>query len=352
MKHQMIWALTAFMLLFTSCENDLELDRNSDHNRLALNGYINADSLENELIVSMTDAVHPQPVNLATVEIFVNSEKKAVAKETEYDKGIYKFNCRFQPGDQVKISVTTADGKHHAYVEETIPQPIENFQSAEATFMKEVQYVNNFGSQEVEDLHQIKLNFKDNGATADFYRLSINSYVTSKYTHRGYDNEPQSIFNYYDLKGRNRYICTGDPIMMEGKTFTPSSDIDFFTMNNIPNTQGIFNDILFNGKNGSISVYENYRLFEDQCNDSGYDKTELKHSIYAQVIISSLTPTAYYYLKAVNFRNSPYYDDNSDLTGPVKMPSNVHGGAGMVGFLSSKSIVVTVRGSDPYPGLK
>ena len=65
----------------------------------------------------------------------------------------------------------------------------------------------------------------------------------------------------------------------------------------------------------------------------------------------SFSEAAYYYLKSLNLRESEYYDDYKDLTGPIKLPSNVRGGTGIVGFYTSRSLPVKVFGSDRYPGL-
>ncbi len=352
MKHKIYWALAAIMALCAACENNLPLDSNIDNSRLALNGFIDADSLENELLVSLTDDTKPQPVSHAVVEVSVNGEKRAVASELEYPKGTYRFSCKFQPGEKVRIDVTTSDGEHHAYVEETIPQPIEKIESAEAKLVKNAQFFTNTGFQEVKDMHQFKLSFTDNGTTTDYYRLGIKNYTVFKFTQQSIFRDSTMVsYHYYRPNATNDYICTGDPIMMEGKTFTPSTDIDFATMNNIPNEQGVFNDLLFNGTRCNISVYQSYSLYEDKLYENEYEKTEELYSIYAEVIIYSFTPTAYYYLKAVNFLKSSYYDDNSDLTGPLKLPTNVHGGAGMVGFFTSKSAIIKIKGNDPYPGL-
>jgi len=56
------------------------------------------------------------------------------------------------------------------------------------------------------------------------------------------------------------YIATGDPIIMEGKICTPSTDMGFVSPNNVVNKMGVFNDLLINGQECSISVYSKLLL--------------------------------------------------------------------------------------------
>lgn len=46
--------------------------------------------------------------------------------------------------------------------------------------------------------------------------------------------------------------------------------------------------------------------------------------------LMSITETEYYYLKALNLVDSDAYDET--INEPIKYPSNVHGGTGMVGI--------------------
>ena len=53
------------------------------------------------------------------------------------------------------------------------------------------------------------------------------------------------------------------------------------------------------------------------------------------------TETEYYYLKALNLVDSDAYDET--INEPIKYPSNVHGGTGMVGISTEVSKKVRIR---------
>lgn len=51
--------------------------------------------------------------------------------------------------------------------------------------------------------------------------------------------------------------------------------------------------------------------------------------------LRSITEVEYYYLKALNLVDSDIYDETIDE--PIKYPSNVHGGTGMIGISTEVS---------------
>ena len=55
----------------------------------------------------------------------------------------------------------------------------------------------------------------------------------------------------------------------------------------------------------------------------------------------SITETEYYYLKALNLVDSDVYDET--INEPIRYPSNVHGGTGMVGISTEVSKKVRIR---------
>ena len=55
----------------------------------------------------------------------------------------------------------------------------------------------------------------------------------------------------------------------------------------------------------------------------------------------SITETEYYYLKALNLVDSDAYDET--INEPIKYPSNVHGGIGMIGISTETSKIIHIE---------
>ena len=67
--------------------------------------------------------------------------------------------------------------------------------------------------------------------------------------------------------------------------------------------------------------------------------TNVKMDIIVRLL--SITETEYYYLKALNLVDSDVYDET--INEPLRYPSNVHGGTGMVGVSTEVSKKVRIR---------
>lgn len=57
--------------------------------------------------------------------------------------------------------------------------------------------------------------------------------------------------------------------------------------------------------------------------------------------LRSITEVEYYYLKALNLVDSDIYDETIDE--PIKYPSNVHGGTGMIGISTEVSKKIEIE---------
>ena len=320
-KPGILIALIAILgVIRASCKNEIDLNRKYLKRILALNGYINVDSAENVLSVSWTDELQPILITDATMKITVNGQLRQTLTGSNDISKVYRINTPFAPGDRVRIDVVTADGSGHAYVEETVPLPIEKIDELKVEEVKQVSYYDNRGEKAKSDMYKISVRFRDNPQT-DFYRLTTTIFQTRR-------NSSLNTLEYFKPISFQGFIATGDPVMMEGKPITQSSDEAMNAANggSVVNRYAVFNDLMMGGRDCNISA-------------------DLR------VTVCSFSEAAYYYLKSLNLRESEYYDDYKDLTGPIKLPSNVRGGTGIVGLYTSRSLPVKVFGSDRYPGL-
>ncbi len=348
--------LLPISLLLGSCKNDIDIDLSNVKSQLTLNGYINADSTTNTLYVSLTGIHHPTEVNNATVKVTVNGQLRETVTSTQDNRGNYILNGKLNPGDIVRIDVTTDDGSHHAYIEETVPQPIQKLENITCRIVNDKRVISDFYGTRNEDMYNLKVDITDDAAESNFYHIALKVYTSylmseKKWGENLITQKLMGVQNYYT----EQLYLADDPIIMEGKVLQPSTDLDIASTSNIPNKYGVFNDAIMNGQTNTLSIYNPIGWLNEETDNSCQELNN--PNIYShfqctqkncdlQLILSSYTPSAYYYLKAMNFKESVFYDDNSDLTGPVKLPSNVKGGTGLVGVFTSKALALHLYG--PY----
>lgn len=324
-----------------ACEHDIDIRTDREQPQLSLHGYLSADSAVNHLVVGMTGVSQATIVHQAHVEVYVNGEFREKCK-ADGDTRRYLITTPFRPGDRVRIEVATTDGNHHAYVEETVPQPVGGIKGVKAQLVEEHKFLSEYGyADETADAFELRLTFADNRGTTDFYRLAA-PLVGAMREHRYVGPDGEYMEDIDSVTVPVTFDCTQDPILMEGNTIKPSSDLDMPTVGNVINRYGVFTDKLFRDNEASLCVYLplTFKRSLDVMYDYGTIFTLLEGT--ATVAIESITESEYYYLKALNTSESETYEDNHDLAGPIRLPSNVHGGTGFVGFRASKSIECTL----------
>ena len=75
MKTYIYCCLSVMLFGLSACENELELDTKTASKQLSVNGFINADSTINRLLVSFTGIDHPTIVTDATIKVSVNGNR-------------------------------------------------------------------------------------------------------------------------------------------------------------------------------------------------------------------------------------------------------------------------------------
>lgn len=318
------YGLMMFALLlstFVACTNDVDFNDNNIHEKLIMNAFISADSTNNILCLNMTGRKNAPMVKDGKVEVRVNGELKEVVSAYSYvgrsedDKrdsviytNEYHLNTVFRAGNVVRIDANTSDGQYHAYIEEKVPQPINSAISIDVdttAMQKQVQY---------------KISFDDRVSEKNYYRLVLKSY--SLYDIAG---------NSFRFAATEKYDCSRDIIMMDGQVSMSGDAGDVFGLNYKDNFYGIFPDTRFENKQCALTIYT--------------DKHRAEFAVDVLFQIESITESEYYYLKALNIYSSDNYDDEDPLSGPMKFPSNVRGGAGIVGIHSAAVKVIKLQGN-------
>ena len=308
--------LAAFSLI--SCENELSFNFRENPPKLVMNAFINADSLNNVLFLNLTGRKQAAHVTDATVEIRVNGQLRESLRPLPSQPEQYDPQCRFNitgsfaPGDVVRIDATTDDGEHHAWAEVIVPQrlnPIENIDTATIP-LSEYGYTR--------DYLRYKITFHDRLGEKNYYRIIVDKQTTATN-----DFNTVLLHNY-------KFISREDVVLTDGQP-TTEDDEDNGIFSTARNIYGVFDDSRFKDASYTMTVY-NLPIQEDY---SGHLK-EVRMDVFVRLL--SITETEYYYLKALNIVESDAYDET--LNEPIKYPSNVHGGSGIIGISSeiSKSI--------------
>ncbi len=336
MKHTALYlVLLLASLTVTSCINDLSVDQNAEKDVLVMNGYVAADSTNNTIKIFLTGNQHPIDIKDAIVTINVNGELKETAKtlantiltpegETKEPTNTYLIKTPVKVGDVVRIDAQTADGKYHAWVEETVPQPMEAIEKVDTSTI-----ANPFSSdyKGYPKLTRFNITIKDRPNENNFYQLVIDESLT----YYLYSSQ-QDIFYTYPPNTLSGYTGRNDVVLTDGNPTSGSEDDDAIVpyTQGVENRYGVFDDVRFANSSYTMTVYNNACYYVSIPN----------YTIDAYIRYRSINETAFHYFKALNLYKSDNYDDK--LSGSMKFPSNVHDGTGIIVFSSETNKVIRV----------
>lgn len=304
MEKKNIAFLLGLLFVFTACNNQMPFDINDSPPKLTVNTLMDGNKTENLIFLSLTGRDRTTLVTDAVISVYINNQLKEQITEFDKEKEGFISKSKFDPGDKVRIEVNTIDGKYHAWAEEMVPKPVERIR------IDTMSYTGNY------DFLRIETTFTDDPDEKNYYRLAFfrrdTIYGTSWLT----NNDTIVIIE------SARYLITHEDIVLnEGRT--PIND-DNALVGGIENSQAIFDDSRLNGEyTMAVSCYLSYYL-------SAWNIREERVCRSIEFSLRSITESQYYYLKALNLYHSSSYDEY--LSQPISFPSNVHGGAGMVGF--------------------
>ena len=355
------YILTISLLVFAllSCENDLPFDLGYDPPKLVINSLINANTDENDLYFGLTGREEATlSMEGGTVNVYVNGELKQTIipkyssppelKPSEeywndYWNQWYEWartkpyrvltDVKFSPGDKVRIEATTQDKRHHAWGEEIVPKPLE------ITRMDTMMYTSKIGNSSWENEKRyirLKITFTDTPNEKNYYRLV----AQRENLYSG-----KSVFTLNDTIIKRIYteeiIIKEDVVLTDGR---PVIDDDDNIVSPPKNRCGVFDDSRLNGEY-TMTVSVPYVL----PYGNAYPLNKIENvSATLRVRLLSISETQYYYLRALNIYDSSDYDEA--LNNPIRFPSNIKNGAGILGISSesSKSIYLYDYNPDDY----
>lgn len=320
MKKKLKYLLPAFvaglLLLFAACENEISYNRETFKPELTLNAFINADSLTNRLSLTFTGRTQISPAYGVTVEVAVNGETQEVLETPEPNSGYTSYvdiTTRFRPGDRVRIDARTADGVHHAWVEETVPHPVEILQVD--TF--EIPLIEDPGSYYKFKYLQVKVRFRDRPNEKNYYRLVLEQKHHLTETNDLGEDVVNSTLSY-------GYWTWEDLALTDGRPIFDPDGFDNALFERVTNYYGIFNDNWFKDDEYTLNVKVSF--YEPRYITQEFIPKILNADLTVKLL--TITEAEYSYLTTMNILESDILEEY--LSDPVIIPSNVHGGTGCV----------------------
>lgn len=325
MKTYTFFLWTAVILVSASCENELPFNLKDNPPKLVMNALINADSLTNTLFLNLTGKENYTHLTEATLEVRVNGQLKESLRplplRNENDPQCrFQISGKFAAGEVVRLDAITDDGQYHAWAEVTIPQRPEEIEHIDTLTVPMTQY--GF----TQDYLRYKISIKDRTGENNYYRLIVDKQLSVKDINQETGEPVTYITHRYD------FISREDIVLTDGQP-TTGDDEDNGMFDTVKNIYGVFTDSRFKDTSYTMTVYN--QTGSEYI--SGYQRSG-KVDIVIRLL--SLTETEYYYLKALNYVDSDVYDET--INEPVKYPSNVQGGIGIVGISTEVSKVIHI----------
>lgn len=312
-------------LSIASCENDLPFDFKENPPKLVMNALINADSLTNTVFLNLTGKDNVAHIQDATLEVRVNGELTQQLRPLPIESENVIPQCRFgvtgklSPGDVLRLDALTDDGKYHAWAEVTVPcrpAEIENIDTLTISLTS--------GSYTSSYLRH-KITFSDLPDENNYYRIIMDSRVI--HSRPIYDDPP--VIEWHNFN----FVCREDVVLTDGQPST-EDDEDYGMFDKVKNVYGVFDDSRFKNSPYTMTVHVPKYILQ------GFNIPYLDVKVDIIVHLLSITETEFYYLKALNLIDSDSYDET--INEPIKYPSNVNGGTGIVGVSTEVSKIIHI----------
>ncbi|WP_075602302.1 DUF4249 domain-containing protein [Saccharicrinis aurantiacus] len=326
-----------FVIAFLSCEKTIDYDGSQFGNFMVLNANLNADSLISCGISSSTNLSEPYKfIVIQNAEVKLYKDKEFVTNMVFVDESEYvpDGNEGAQDYYGVDYSVSKYIPEDEVYAIKGAEYTIEVQDKSFAPISASTHILEPANAEivsvdisEDEDYYgwsssYLKMKIKVHDFSGeDYYRIVINSPVII------YNYETGETLLSLQKRPYSGYLESDDPVL----NFNKISENEF---EDVPyNSYGIFNDFLFDGDSYILSL----QLYNESSGLSEVDKQMYLEGI--EVDIQKITKGLYRYYKSVD--ESTYYGDNP-FSEPVKIYSNVEGGAGILGA-STSNILKLVR---------
>jgi hypothetical protein len=349
--------MLSVIVLFASCEKEIEFDKKLIEPKLVVNSFIQQDSLINVSVASSKPIPGTQSefkwIDNATVKLFVDGVEKETLTAFDLEKKPTGFqainfdttffydtsapskrystlNTKAEAGKTYRLEVTHPDFEK-AVCETYIPKsvPILSIDTLTKTIVSQYN---------TSSVLEVKIKFQDTPGEKNYYRLV-------------YRNQLGVLMDDYKTPEANdNFILISDQVVgtsinSDDQLINPKNeDANDLLFSSSTNRYNLFTDELIEGKEYELS----FNLFENYYT-SNYKIPKGGNGEFMRLTIElhSLTREAYLYMRSVAANNSA----DGFFTEPVQVFTNVDNGIGIfAGFSASQKSIS--KGEYPVEGVK
>lgn len=317
------------LILFASCEKEIEFNGEITKPCLVVNSILTPDSLVAAYVTEsrffLDDETSFTEVKNAEVQVFVNG----VFKENMAHQGNGYYQASFTPKEGDKIRLVVSASGYTSVSSETDVQ-------TKTTILQ----VDTIVTTETKSYHSIYTTQKNDGQVITVDTLISEIYKVYNFTVKFKD--PQVEKNYYRIKVREKRTFSNGTINYENKyiNFTDivsgnqsNSEEDFMDTGTTSNEENLFSDDLFNGKDYSLKFKYEYLTPTWYKNYDYLGEGITLEKIELDVDLQRISKDYYLYLKT---KTAAVYGDPM-FTEPVQIYNNIVDGMGILGSYSSSS---------------
>ncbi len=232
MKKSLIYLISILCIAFTACEEVIDEIDFSNDKQLAVFGILNTAGTDNKIYCYYKNADKVEALSDAVVKIYINGELKETVSDNECNVNLnqysYRLNSKFNPGDKVRLEVSSASANSSVWAETEVPMPVE------VSGFDTLRTVTSLYNQEAEEYYRIALQLKNNADKPVNCRLlaghqmdEICGLVSADY------HTYEKLFDYPDSIATNRNVSLEvkeDPALTDGKGYVPVEDDEFISM--------------------------------------------------------------------------------------------------------------------------
>lgn len=298
-----MYAAFCLLLLFQSCESDVDFKGRESAPKMVVNSIVNAQ--DEKKIVKLSESVFvfgdqkPKLIEDAELSLKINGiETPLTFVETEEHHQYYSFQADLIPGDKVEISGKSPEHKA-IHGTDHVPEQVE------ITGLKTEWFT---GKEDYRSYLRTRITIKDTPREKNYYRIVIRK---KEYYEVNGDYEPDWLLCDVHVDQEPLFSHVPD---------TPWSEN--------PNIYSIFSDELIDGEEYTLNVY----IQEDKDNYWGENPRT-----FIQAEIHALSENLYRYLRSVELAG-----ETDNFTEPVKIFSNIQNGYGILGMYTINQRVMEV----------
>lgn len=309
------------LLAMTACTRTIDIDSKYVQNRPTLNAILLVDAQHptsiGQIQLSRTATIGTTPIDPTSLTYTVNGNPIVLNRQTtahDHQVRIYEGRANLRTGDKIELKAEIAGTKEVLSAQTSVPRLPQAFSVEQGEYT----------SLSVGDMRlgymPITIKITDTPDEANYYRLVL-SIEREEYSGTYFQSHDK--FNHM-----HDYIMTdGNPSVGTDEY----NDLEIDLSNGLKeNVYHVFDDRFFEGKEGKITLRDYWVQNYYTPSNRPYNRSRY------YIGIEAITPEVYHYYRALATMRD--HVDNPLVT-PTKLPSNVHGGTGIVGVRHRGQIV-------------